>query len=130
MSFCSKCGKEIKEGGEFCPNCGTKIEVPHKIDSSVSVAEQAKIEGVKQRIAEYNRNYIGFMIMMIVAPTAGVFFWSKTLYFTKVADVDCTDLQVISILLWILGILCLVASVYYHSQATKLREKLEKGEID
>ncbi len=25
MAFCSKCGKELKEGENFCPDCGTKV---------------------------------------------------------------------------------------------------------
>jgi uncharacterized RDD family membrane protein YckC len=25
LTFCTRCGKELPEGGEFCPNCGTSI---------------------------------------------------------------------------------------------------------
>ena len=115
----------------FVQIVGQKLRRLIKIDSPMSVAEQAKIEGVKQRIAEYNRNYIMFMILMFVCPVGGVFFWSSNLYFMKVYDVNSDIvLQVISILLWIGSILCLVIAAYYQDKVTKLREKLEKGEID
>lgn len=117
MSFCNKCGKEIKEEDEFCPNCGTKIEAPHKIDSPMSVAGQAKLEGVKQRIAEYNREYIGCMILMFGCIIGGGFFWGL-------------NFRVGPILLWIISILCLVLTGYYRDKVTKSRKKLEKGKID
>lgn len=25
MTYCYKCGKEVKKTGNFCPNCGTKV---------------------------------------------------------------------------------------------------------
>lgn len=128
MSFCSKCGKEIREEDEFCPNCGTKIEAPHKIDSPMSVAEQAKIEGVKQRIAGYNSRSTVFIITTFVCAAVG--------YLCLALEFDATDLttriqflSVASILL-IFGIICLVLFAYTQIQATELRKKLKKGGID
>jgi predicted nucleic acid-binding Zn ribbon protein len=34
MAFCIKCGKEIPEGAEFCPNCGTQIASAEKLEKS------------------------------------------------------------------------------------------------
>ncbi|MCW3974662.1 MAG: zinc ribbon domain-containing protein [Candidatus Bathyarchaeota archaeon] len=34
MAFCIKCGKEIPEGAEFCPNCGTQIASTEKSEKN------------------------------------------------------------------------------------------------
>lgn len=35
MHFCTKCGSEIPEGAEFCPNCGTPIEKAGSITAPI-----------------------------------------------------------------------------------------------
>ncbi len=52
MAFCSKCGKELAEGAQFCSNCGTPVngsaKNEKKIDSE-AVKEKAKIAADKAK---------------------------------------------------------------------------------
>ena len=52
MAFCSKCGKELAEGAQFCSNCGTPVNGAanneKKIDSE-AVKEKAKIAADKAK---------------------------------------------------------------------------------
>ena len=43
MSFCSRCGKEISEGTNYCPNCG----------ASVNAAQQTPVPA-QEKSAEYD----------------------------------------------------------------------------
>lgn len=37
MAICSECGSELKEGAQFCNNCGSKVENnEQKIDEDIA----------------------------------------------------------------------------------------------
>ena len=38
-SICSNCGKYVKEGDRFCPNCGTKQEIPEAAPVEAEVVD-------------------------------------------------------------------------------------------
>lgn len=53
--FCPKCGKEIKEGAQFCQDCGTKVSItqlkddkntPKKEYKSFAVSKDTKLTGI------------------------------------------------------------------------------------
>ena len=35
--ICKKCGREIKEGNNFCTNCGTKVVLEEKRDNNLHI---------------------------------------------------------------------------------------------
>lgn len=51
MAFCSKCGKELAEGAQFCSSCGTPVNgaANEKTGSSEAVKEKAKIAADKAK---------------------------------------------------------------------------------
>lgn len=46
--YCRQCGKELKEGIRFCPNCGSAVE-ENKIEKTVENSVQTTPEPVKQK---------------------------------------------------------------------------------
>ena len=51
MPFCSKCGKEISNNMNFCPNCGTPIGT---VEETFSVSSEDLVQKVKELIHEGN----------------------------------------------------------------------------
>jgi uncharacterized membrane protein YvbJ len=51
MPFCSKCGKEISNSINFCPNCGTSIGTE---EETFSVSSEDLVQKVKGLIHEGN----------------------------------------------------------------------------
>ena len=53
MAFCSKCGKELEEGVQFCPSCGTPVNgntaEKDKTNSSEAAKEKAKLAADKAK---------------------------------------------------------------------------------
>ena len=47
MSFCTKCGTELKEDAKFCPSCGAPAE------PKAEPAAEEKAARAKYRTAEY-----------------------------------------------------------------------------
>ncbi|MCW4031195.1 MAG: RDD family protein [Candidatus Bathyarchaeota archaeon] len=46
MTYCTSCGKELPESGEFCPNCGTSIR--YAVSSNETAAERILSESSLQ----------------------------------------------------------------------------------
>ena len=42
--YCYNCGKELKDGSRFCPNCGTRLEIPGRADTDSQDKKQAPFE--------------------------------------------------------------------------------------
>ena len=40
MPFCRQCGMELKEGGRFCPGCGTPVEEPAQTAQQNSTSKE------------------------------------------------------------------------------------------
>ena len=59
--FCSKCGKEIKEGNTFCTYCGQKVEE--------NIKKEKKLSGNKKILI------IITVIVMIILIVAGIVIW-------------------------------------------------------
>lgn len=59
--YCPKCGKKIKDEGEFCPFCGVSIKEPKKEEAPVSGAKKKKNGGCL--IAA-----VVFLILVVVPP--------------------------------------------------------------
>ena len=56
--FCANCGKEIKDGMNFCSSCGSKIEVVNKeevINDNVNNTENNVNIDIKEEQKENNR---------------------------------------------------------------------------
>jgi uncharacterized membrane protein YvbJ len=51
MPFCSKCGKEIANNTNFCPNCGTPTGT---VEETFSVSSEDLVQKVKELIHEGN----------------------------------------------------------------------------
>ncbi|MGA2683240.1 MAG: DUF4342 domain-containing protein [Candidatus Bathyarchaeia archaeon] len=51
MPFCSKCGQEIPNNANFCPNCGTQIGT---VEETFSVSSNDLVRKVKELVHEGN----------------------------------------------------------------------------
>ena len=47
MAFCTNCGKQLEEGYEFCPECGTKVDEYNFTENNFGTSCQADIEKTK-----------------------------------------------------------------------------------
>lgn len=71
--FCSKCGKEIKDGEKFCPNCGETIE--NRVAES-SITEPSSETETTQNTSSQKSTPVGFILGLIsiiawILPLAG-----------------------------------------------------------
>ncbi|NIA12082.1 MAG: zinc-ribbon domain-containing protein [Nitrospiraceae bacterium] len=126
MSYCSECGKEIKEEDIYCPNCGHNLKEDAKMNFSPDKVLEIKIEDVKRRINECektgNRYGIG----------GGMF-----IIFLEFIQGDIVSILVghpvqrsINWMVIIFGIVGMILGVICVIYASYLREKLKRGEID
>lgn len=54
--FCSKCGKEIKEGDKICPSCGVRVENTVDFDTVKNFANE-KVQETAKTLQDAARNY-------------------------------------------------------------------------
>ncbi len=45
--FCTKCGKELKEGMKFCASCGTPVKIKNKAESERATSENLHVNAVE-----------------------------------------------------------------------------------
>lgn len=74
--FCSKCGKEVKETENFCPNCGTRIIDPDKVVTSQNAGYQT-INDTTSRVVNAVNNptdvpTTGLLILSFIIPIVGI----------------------------------------------------------
>ena len=48
--ICKNCGKEIKEGNNFCTNCGTKVDLKDKIDNKQDISSKDSKFNMKEKV--------------------------------------------------------------------------------
>ena len=123
MPFCSKCGKEVKEGENFCPSCGHSLKEDVKIPSDKVL--EIKIEDAKRRAGLLEKNATRWGI-------GGGFFLILLGYFGG----DFMGIITIGhpvhhpiVLVIIFGIIWVILGVIGGTYAYYLREKLKSGEI-
>ena len=66
--FCANCGKEIKEGMNFCSSCGSKIELVNKeeaINDNVNNAENNANIDIKEEKKKTIRLIIAYIPHLI-----------------------------------------------------------------
>ena len=97
MPVCIKCGGEIPEGAQFCPDCGAKVVVPKppKVRDAPEIGLGEGTFGVPDWLA-----LIG-ALALLVGPFLS---WREIMEF-PVQGLDSSD----GIILYVMGALCLVA---------------------
>lgn len=126
MSYCSECGKEIKEEDIYCPNCGHNLKEDAKMNFSLDKVLEIKIGDVKRRINECEKNGSRYGI------GGGMF-----IIFLEFIHGDIVSIIVghpvqrsINWMVIIFGIVWMILGVILIIYASYLREKLKRGEID
>jgi uncharacterized membrane protein YvbJ len=82
LTYCTSCGKELPESGEFCPNCGTPIR--QTVNSHDTAAERILNESSLQQ--HWVKRFIAIVIDSIIVGgaiaimgyfinVAGIFDW-------------------------------------------------------
>jgi uncharacterized RDD family membrane protein YckC len=66
LTYCTKCGKELPESGEFCPNCETSIR--HAVSSHETAAERILNESSLQQ--HWVKRLIAIVIDSIIVGVA------------------------------------------------------------
>lgn len=90
--FCKKCGQKLKDGAQFCTNCGEKIILPKtsvlseakmsERERKASVQEPERIDVPESELEEdASRNLLpiiiaGIVVILVVAAVLGYFMWS------------------------------------------------------
>ena len=74
MKFCSKCGAQMDDNVEFCPNCGTSVngvvsaaKVVSATDHTAEFDEQDISDNKVVAMLPYLSDYIGIIIAAIIA---------------------------------------------------------------
>lgn len=67
--FCKKCGEELKQGAQFCPKCGTKIEALEEKKETLNKLEK---EGNIEKKPRKKRKWIIISILIIVLLGIGI----------------------------------------------------------
>lgn len=124
MPFCTKCGKEVKEGDSFCPHCGQtlSIQVVKSVPQAPSVSNR-----VTQRptgitiiaILEVLGGLVFFglgAIILLIAGILGAGF--RTANFPVLGSITGIILGVIGLILVIIGIINFVIAYGYWSGRT------------
>lgn len=82
--FCKNCGKELKDGAQFCQYCGQKVLMPGSSAQSRQSEVQKPVQRVsvpgpvgKSKPAVNLVPWIVVGILIIVAAVPGYFLWSK-----------------------------------------------------
>ena len=47
MTYCKNCGKALEEGANFCPECGTKVEITIPVPAPAGTTDNKREEKVK-----------------------------------------------------------------------------------
>ena len=76
--YCSKCGKEIRDGIKFCPNCGAKIEDNIERKKTTDVNNGNKVVNIKPRRTELK--VVGGIILGIILVVIGGIWGVKKFY--------------------------------------------------
>lgn len=126
MSYCSECGKEIKEEDIYCPNCGHNLKEDAKMNFSPDKVLEIKIEDVKRRINEYEKSGKGYGI------GGGMFIIFLGVYHGDIVSIIVGHpvQRSINWMFIIFGIVWMILGVILVIYASYLREKLKRGEID
>ena len=67
--FCKKCGKQISDGIQFCPNCGASQESSAKEENAVTVQPAQNASGVQESKAT------GYASTALKAAVFGLLCW-------------------------------------------------------
>ena len=67
--FCKKCGKQISDGVQFCPNCGASQESSAKEENAVTVQPAQNASGVQESKAT------GYASTALKAAVFGLLCW-------------------------------------------------------
>ena len=63
MPFCNKCGQEISNNINFCPNCGTPIGT---VEETFSVSSNDLVQKVKELVHEGNVRRIVILLQSFI----------------------------------------------------------------
>lgn len=88
--FCGYCGKEIKDGTAFCPNCGKKAAVnsagqPQEVDLEFNQKDILKNNILKAKKA--NRKF-WIPFMLVICLTVGYFGYQKIVEYKISSEID------------------------------------------
>lgn len=85
--YCSKCGKEIRDGIKFCPNCGAKIE-----KSIAQISESMRNEErVKKGSKHISIKIIAGVVAMVIVGAGAYMGYSYSKETQKNEKIDGTD---------------------------------------
>jgi len=114
MPYCSKCGKEVVEGANFCPNCGADVRRERPPTRPVRIEKREKEEkSEKKEKAEKEE-------VSPAAPLIGgivLIFVGLTFYLSAAGLVALRDLWPYFLLL--LGVVIVIAAIYAGVTASK-----------
>lgn len=68
---CSKCGKEIMNGADFCPGCGCMVE---DCPGDKKYEDDEEYEGYEDY--EYDKISVGLCILSVLIPLFGIIYWA------------------------------------------------------
>jgi len=127
MSYCPKCGNKVEENMTFCPRCGAPLKaeapgqaapapVPQRGEKAEKGEKQEKHEkqepekGEKHEKGEYG--FIGWLIGGVILILIGFF------ALLQISNI-ITSVMGLAFVLLIVGILIIIAAVYFTSMARR-----------
>jgi uncharacterized membrane protein YvbJ len=122
MVYCPKCGNEVDENMAFCPRCGAPLKAAEPVQAAPAPQRNEKAEkGEKQEKQEPEKGekhekgqygFVGWLVGGLILILIGFF------ALLQISNVITSGISWAVILL-IIGVLVIIAAVYFASMARK-----------
>jgi hypothetical protein len=71
--YCSNCGRELRHGGSFCPNCGEPTQRDAQVPTSAEASAQPPPTQQPQQTGRWSAGRV--LLLVIVAPVLLAIAW-------------------------------------------------------